>query len=165
MIQLTPFTEKDFARFITWVDDKELLITIAGNYFSYPLNAEQLHAYLNDGNSHSFNIVDTDLNNIIGHAELYKTGNDIYKIDKLIIGNAASRGKGFCLPVMKALTVYAFDRLHATTVELNVFDWNTSAIKCYEISGFAINENKTALYEVDGKKWTALNMVIENAAN
>ncbi len=165
MIQLVPFTKKDFERFVSWVDDRKLLVTIAGNYFSYPLNAEQLHAYLNDGNSHSFNLVDTVATKTICHAELYKTGNDIYKIDKLIIDDVASRSKGFCLPVMKALAGYAFNQLHATTIELNVFDWNTSAIKSYERVGFVVNENRTALYEVDGKKWTALNMVIENTAN
>jgi hypothetical protein len=37
MIQLTPFTEKDFDQLIAWVDSNELLMTIAGPYFSFRL--------------------------------------------------------------------------------------------------------------------------------
>jgi len=161
MIALTPFTEKDFEQFITWITDKELLVTIAGNYFSYPVTKEQLYGYLKDDKSHAFNIIDTDTVKVIGHAELYKTGEHIYKIDKLIIGDPASRGKGLCFPVMKLLCGYAFEQLHANTAELNVFDWNTAAIKCYEKAGFVMNADKTAFFEVGNKKWTALNMRIE----
>ena len=31
MITLTPFQQKDFDRLIRWIDNAELLITIAGN--------------------------------------------------------------------------------------------------------------------------------------
>jgi len=161
MIKLKPFTSDDFQQLISWIHSKELLVTIAGNYFSYPLTVEQLNAYLKDVNSHSFNIVDTATNSIIGHAEIYKTGNGIYKIDKLIIGDTASRGKGLCQPVMKALADHAFIQLQATTVELNVFDWNTAAIRCYQKSGFVINADKTALFTIGDEQWTALNMIAQ----
>ncbi|HEX5150363.1 MAG TPA: GNAT family protein [Parafilimonas sp.] len=161
MIQLMSFAEKDFERFVSWIDSKELLITIAGNYFSYPLIADQLRTYLDDEKSYSFNIVDTDENKIIGHAEICETGSKIFKIDKLLIGNRSSRGKGLCYPVMQALVHHAFTQLHASMVELNVFDWNTAAIKCYEKTGFKINAGKTAFFEAGDKKWIALNMQIK----
>jgi len=161
MIQLTPFTEKDFERFISWVDNKELLITIAGNYFSYPLTVDQLKAYLDDEKSYPFNIIDTDENKTIGHAEICEMSNEIFKIDKLLIGDKLSRGKRLCQPIMRALADHAFTQLHASIVELNVFDWNTAAIKCYDRTGFVINADKTASFEVGDKKWTALNMTIE----
>jgi len=162
MIKLEPFREKDFERFIAWVDNKELLMTIAGPYFSYPLTADQLQAYLNDAKSYAFNIVDSDENTIIGHAEIRESGNGIFKIDKLLIGDKASRGKGLCQPIMQLLTGHAFTQLQATTVELNVFDWNTAAIKCYERTGFVINANKTMSFPVGDKIWTVLNMGIES---
>lgn len=161
MIQLEPFTEKDFERLIAWIDNKELLMTIAGPYFSFPLTGEQLHAYLNDVKSHSFNIVDTNENTIIGHAEVRESGNGIFKIDKLLIGNKASRGRGLCQPIMQLLVDYAFTQLQAPTVELNVFDWNITAIKCYEKTGFIINSDKTASFLIGDKTWTVLNMQIE----
>ena len=160
MITLTTFTAADFDQFITWIDSNELLITIAGSYFSYPLTKEQLQKYLLDEKSYSFNITDTDANIVIGHAELINMGNDLYKIDKLIIGDKNQRGKGTGEKVMQLLVKYAFEKLNASTVELNVFDWNTSAIRCYEKTGFVINPAKSATYKAGDKEWLALNMMI-----
>ena len=163
MINLEPFTERDFERLIAWIDNKELLMTIAGPYFSFPLTKAQLHTYLNDAKSHSFNIVDATENIIIGHAEILESGDDIFKIDKLLIGDKASRGKGLCQPIMQLLVDYAFTQLQATTVELNVFDWNTAAIKCYERTGFVINADKAASFPIGDTIWTVLNMRMEEA--
>lgn len=44
--------------------------------------------------------------------------------------------------------------------DLNVFDWNVGAIKCYEKVGFAINDNIRNTQNYNGKRWTAINMVI-----
>ena len=161
MIKLEPFTEKDFERFIEWVDNKELLMTIAGPHFSYPLTKDQLQVYLNDAKSYSFNIVDTNENTVIGHAEIRELGDGIFKIDKLLIGDKASRGKGLCQPIMQLLVGHAFTQLQATIIKLNVFDWNTAAIKCYERTGFVIDPNNTMSFVVGDKVWTALNMSIE----
>ena len=59
MIELTPFRQKDFNRLIGWIGSKELLTTIAGNVWSYPLTVAQLQLYLEDPKSYSFNIVET----------------------------------------------------------------------------------------------------------
>lgn len=158
MIALAPFTENDFEQFISWIDNEELLVTIAGNYFSFPLTTEQLHKYLLDEKSHSFNIIDANENKVIGHAELISMGNDLFKIDKLLIGDKNQRGKGTGEKVMQQLVQYAFEKLQATTIELNVFDWNSSAIRCYEKIGFKINRAKTSKYKVGDKEWVALNM-------
>ncbi len=161
MIQLEAFSAADFDQLIAWVSSSELLLTIAGSYFSYPLNHEQLHNYLRDEKSHSFNIVDTESGSVIGHAELVNMGNGLYKIDKLLIGDSGQRGKGTGLKVMQLLLRYAFESLAATIVELNVFDWNISAIRCYEKAGFAINPLKSAVFKSGNEEWLALNMVAQ----
>ena len=70
MITLTPFQQKDFDRLIRWIENPELLITIAGPAWSYPLTVVQLQRYLDDPKSHSFNIVETPQDIVIGHAEI-----------------------------------------------------------------------------------------------
>lgn len=159
MITLTAFTENNFNIFISWIDNEQLLVTIAGNYFSFPLTTDQLHKYLLDEKSHSFNVTDTDENKIVGHAELISMGNDLFKIDKLFI-DESQRGKGTCQKLMHELVKYAFEKLHASALELNVFDWNSSAIRCYEKAGFKINPAKSSMYKVGDKEWVALNMII-----
>ena len=164
MIKLKSFTALDFGTFISWIDNSELLVTIAGTYFSYPLTVEQLHAYLEDENSTSFNVVNSRDDKIIGHAEIVVSGKDTFKIDKLIIGDKSNRGKGIGQEVINELLTYAFTRMDAKTVELNVFDWNTAGIRCYEKCGFVINPQKQTSFQVGGNSWTALNMTMEKNA-
>jgi len=161
MIQLTAFSPEDFDRFISWIDSEALLITIAGTVFSYPLTAAQLETYLADKNSYAFNIADVNEDKIIGHAEIIVQEENICKIDKLIIGDSSNRGKGRGQEVIRKLLEYAFTNLDAKTVELNVFDWNTAGIRCYEKCGFGMNPAKQALFRSGDDTWTALNMSID----
>lgn len=158
LIQLEPFSTSDFDRLISWVDSPELLLTIAGTVFTYPLSAAQLHAYLADPKSNSFNIVEQDTKKVIGHAEIITMGNGVFKIDKLLIGDTSIRGKGIGQAVINQLLNYSFSVLNAATVELNVFDWNIAAIKCYEKCGFQINREKQSTFQMGDQRWIALNM-------
>ncbi len=161
MIQLKPFEQSHFNALISWINNEELLLTIAGNYFNFPLTTDQLQQYINDDKSDSFSVVDTSTNTIVGHAEIVKSGNQFYKIDKLLIGDQSNRGKGIGKQVMRELLRYAFEKLDAATVELNVFDWNIAGIRCYEVVGFVLNPDKKQTFEVKVKTWQALNMTIE----
>ena len=159
MITLTPFQQKDFDRLIRWIDNPELLITIAGPAWSYPLTVTQLQRYLDDPKSHSFNIIETPQDIVVGHAEIILANDGTCKIDKLLV-DPSHRGKGLCPQVINKLLTYAFDKLPVHTVELNVFDWNTAGIRCYERSGFSFNPEKTQLFPLGDKTWTAMNMAI-----
>lgn len=161
MIKLEPFGPADFDRFILWIGNKELLLQIAGPYFSYPLTPAQLQNYLNDNNSFAFNIVDTLSNSVIGHAEIIPGDNKVCKLDKVLIGDETNRGKGIGRYIINLLLAFSFENLEAEKVELNVFDWNIGAIKSYERSGFIINYDKQMTMDVDGAIWIALNMVID----
>ena len=159
MISLTPFQPQDFDRLINWIDSKELLITIAGNVWSYPLTAMQLQHYLDDPKSHSLNIVATPQDVVIGHAEIILGNDGSCKIDKLLV-DPSYRGKGLCVNVMNALLQYSFGKFGVHTVELNVFDWNTAGIRCYEKTGFSFNHEKKQLFPLGDKTWTAVNMSV-----
>ena len=62
--------------------------------------------------------------------------------------------------VHELLAVLFFEIICKKTVELNVFDFNTGAIKCYEKVGFEINPDKKLSFSFYGKKWNTINMVI-----
>jgi RimJ/RimL family protein N-acetyltransferase len=160
VIELTPFGPSDFDTLINWTDSAELLLTIAGDVFSYPLTHKQLATYLANEKSWAFNIVDPSRNKIIGHAELLLSPKDICKIDKLIIGDKDNRGRGIGQQVINKLLDYAFTNLDITTVELNVFDWNIAGIRCYEKCGFSMNPGKQSSFRVGDNNWIAFNMTI-----
>ncbi|MNT95093.1 hypothetical protein D3C72_2369050 [compost metagenome] len=44
--------------------------------------------------------------------------------------------------------------------DLNVYDWNTNAIKCYEGVGFQINEGTITETSIGNETWKGLNMQI-----
>ena len=157
MIVLTPFQHKDFERLIGWIDSKELLVTIAGDVWTYPLTRDQLKKYLEDVKSHSFNLYDSSQNAVIGHAEIL-VASDSCKIDKLLI-DPAHRGKGICPSAIKCLLHHAFENFPVHSVELNVFDWNAAGIRCYEKAGFTFTKAKKT-FSVGNKTWTALNMSV-----
>ena len=54
----------------------------------------------------------------------------------------------------------AFNSLDKNIVELNIFDWNIGAIKCYQSVGFITNPNKSSTSIVQNKKWNVINMTI-----
>lgn len=164
MIKLIPFSVSDFDAFISWADTEELLTTIAGSAFSYPLTNEQLQTYLEDENSHSFTVVAIQTNQKIGHAEIVCSGENTFKIDKLIIGERSNRGKGIGQAVMEELLTYAFTKLDAKLVELNVFDWNTAGIRCYQKCGFIFNPAIQTTFEIRQQRWIALNMTLDKAS-
>ena len=56
-----------------------------------------------------------------------------------------------------------FLTFNKTKAELNVFDWNIEAIKCYEKVGFVINPDKKNERRIKDEIWTAINMSIEKS--
>jgi RimJ/RimL family protein N-acetyltransferase len=159
-LKLTPFQPSDFATFISWLDNEELLFQIAGKYFTFPVTDDQLQNYLADGKSIAFNVLDTERNKIIGHAEIILLGNGRVKLDKVIIGDPSMRGKGLGGQLIEELLNYAFRELGATDVELLVFDWNIAGIKCYEKAGFSFVEDEIPPMEINEKRWFVKKMHI-----
>lgn len=143
------------------MDSEELLVQVAGPIFTFPLTEEQLFTYLEDQNRHVFRVVDTGSNQTIGHAEIYITEEQTAKICRILIGDPSSRGKGLGQELISLLVNYSINILKIPHIELNVYDWNTKAIKCYEKVGFRINPEKFSTMEVKGNTWLSLNMVFE----
>lgn len=161
MIQLAAFKPTDFKKLISWIDSEELLVQFAGPAFTYPLTEEQLVTYLEDGNRIVFKVIDINTNETIGHAEIYRTPENTAKICRILIGDEAYRGKGLGKEIINQLVAYSINSLNTSSIELNVYDWNTAAIKCYEKAGFVINPEKYTTIEVKGNTWLSLNMVFK----
>ncbi len=161
MIRLEKFSKKDYLNLMKWISSEEVLVQIAGRQMSFPVTEEQLDISQADKKRNAFTIIDIGTGKSIGHCELYMLENSA-KIDRLIIGDASMKGKGLCGQIIRLLLEYGFINLKQSLIELNVFDWNTVAIHCYEKAGFSKNRDKTMEFEIgDGKKWIAFNMSID----
>jgi RimJ/RimL family protein N-acetyltransferase len=159
MIRLEKFGRDNYGDLISWVDSEETLMQFAGPAFNFPLTPEQLDISLRDKNRIAFRIDSNETNLSLGHSEIYLS-EDSAKIGRILIGDVTQRGKGLGQQIVKLLLDYSFSIPGKTMVELNVFDWNISAIKCYEKAGFTITPNKTLERKIKGNIWIAINMTI-----
>lgn len=162
MIKLETFNQNYYDKLISWIDSKEILMQFAGPAYTFPLDYEQLNKSLSDKNRFAFRVVNANTKSTIGHGEIYLTEKSAY-LGRIIIGEKQFRGKGIGQIIVNQLLNYAFNRLNQVRVELNVFDWNVSAIKCYEKVGFVVDQNKKAERKINEQTWTVLNMVIDKA--
>ena len=143
MITLQYFEHTDFEQLIEWSGDDEFLLQWAGPQFQSPLTRDQLSNYLKEANDKNtsnkfiYKVIDESTNQIVGHISL--GGIDRYnrsgRIGKVLVGNQF-RGKGYGKRMMYEILRIGFEELNLHRISLGVFDFNNSAITCYERSGF-----------------------------
>ncbi|MBZ6024726.1 GNAT family N-acetyltransferase [Bacillus cereus] len=138
VIKLESFKKSDFKQLINWINSQEFLIQWSGNAFTFPLDEQQLEKYIESANTLAFKVVDEETSDVIGHISLGQIDNinKSARIGKVLVGNTKMRGRSIGKHMMKAVLHIAFDELKLHRVTLGVYDFNTSAISCYEKIGF-----------------------------
>ncbi len=143
MIELQHFECSDIQQLINWIPSAEFLLQWGGPSFQYPLTKQQLEKYLKhaneeDSDTYIYKVIDHDMQQVVGHISLGKVDrvNQSARVGKVLVGSSEVRGKGIGCEMMKAILTIAFEELKLHKVTLGVFDFNTSAIHCYEKSGF-----------------------------
>ena len=166
MIHLEPFTTADFDRLIAWVNSLKDLVQFAGPSFTYPLTHAQLNAYLSRDGIIPFRVV-LDENNhskVIGHCEINLT-TDFPRLSRILIGDPELRGKGYGTQIVKLLIEKIKAMENPEIIDLNVFSWNKTGIRCYEKIGFRIIEENTDVLNYLGLSWKRLNMQYRTAGS
>ncbi|PGA20269.1 GNAT family N-acetyltransferase [Bacillus thuringiensis] len=138
MIKLESFKKSDFKQLINWINSEEFLIQWSGNAFTFPLDEQQLEKYIESANTLAFKVVDEETSDVIGHISFGQIDNinKSARIGKVLVGNTKMRGRSIGKHMMKAVLHIVFDELKLHRVTLGVYDFNTSAISCYEKIGF-----------------------------
>ncbi|WP_422424852.1 GNAT family N-acetyltransferase [Bacillus sp. PSXD-155] len=138
VIKLKTFKKSDFKQLINWINSEEFLIQWSGNAFTFPLDEQQLEKYIESANTLAFKVVDEETSDVIGHISLGQIDNinKSARIGKVLVGNTKMRGRSIGKNMMKAVLYIAFDELKLHRVTLGVYDFNISAISCYEKIGF-----------------------------
>ena len=167
MITLRPFERSDFARLIAWVDSPAFLLQWAGPLFAYPLDASQLDRYLAEAQQEPptrmiFTAVDDETAAAVGHIELAKIDarNRSASLSRVLIGDAARRGKGAGAAMVRRALEIGFDCLGLHRIDLVVFDFNAGAIACYERAGFVIEGRLREARRFGETFWTLIQMSI-----
>ena len=164
MIKLEKFEKRDYDRLIRWIDSETSMIQFSGPVFNFPITYEQLDKYVNTANRLVFRVVDSNTNEIIGHAELNNidTKNNSARICRVLIGYKQNRNKGFGKAIIKELIRIGFVDLNLHRLDLGVYDFNQQAIKCYVDCGFEIEGLFRENSKVGNEYWSTYNMSIIN---
>ena len=139
-LYLTNIGREDMPYLYQWFSDSEFL-----KYYDYypPISQteEEVDKVFKDYEDRKeakvFAIKRFEDNDIIGIAGF----DDIVYENKVAtlfigIGNSSLRGKGYGKETMKLLLDYGFNNMRLHRIQLNVLEFNTSAINLYEKSGF-----------------------------
>ncbi|MFH6993282.1 GNAT family N-acetyltransferase [Flavobacterium sp. FlaQc-48] len=160
MIYLEKFNQTHYSELINSISDARELMQFAGPEFMFPLTEGQIKKSLSDINRIAFRVVNASNGSTIGHCEIYFT-DDFAKLGRILIMDKTQRGKGFGEQIVKLLLDFISKNRKQTKVELNVFDFNVNAIKCYEKAGFVINPDKKLIRKVEDESWIVLNMILD----
>ncbi|MBS7256259.1 GNAT family N-acetyltransferase [Flavobacterium branchiicola] len=159
MIHLEKFEKKFYSELINSVKSAKDLMQFGGPEFTFPLTEEQIDKTLSDENRIAFRVANTSNGNTIGHCQIYFK-DDSAKLGRILIIDENQRGKGIGGQMVILLLNFIFENRKERNIDLNVFDFNIGAQKCYEKVGFTVNPGKKLLREVDNETWTAINMVL-----
>lgn len=169
MIKLEYFDREDFKQLIEWMNSEHLITNWAGSLFRYPLTEESLDWYIEDTNNLEksdafiYKAVDTKTGQTVGHISLGSISekNRAGRISRVLVGNTAERGKGYCPGMINAILKIGFEELKLHRISLGVYDFNKAAIRCYEKCGF-VKEGvmRDVLRYDDGTYWSLIEMGI-----
>jgi len=159
VIKLRPFKLEDWQYLNQWISNESDLIQFAGPIFSFPIDQKQIENYLSDSNRIIFR-VDTESGQTIGIAEISIETYTIVKLARILIGEKSLRGQGIGTELITTLTAYAFNKLKANKVILNVYSWNISAIRCYQKVGFSQTDKPITYIQVGNDEWETIEMGI-----
>lgn len=158
-----PFTQVDFETFKSWISNAEELFQFAGPIFTYPVTNNQLTNYINMTDKVPLKVVLESTNETIGHCELnFENGNK--RLSRILVGKKELRGKQIGEEIVRKMVDILFEDKETQEVDLNTFDWNKAAIRCYKKVGFRINHDQTDQMNVNGQVWTRINLSLKRNA-
>lgn len=161
MISLLPFTSEHFSVLPAWFNSEAELIQWGGPRLTYPLDVAQMQAMLDEGKTDPPTrlcwMAEQD-GALIGHAQLafdWRNGNTTLGR----VGVApAWRGKRLAEPMLRLVLSQAFSFPHIMRVELNVFTFNTPAIRTYQRLGFVSEGVRRSCTLVGQARWDVMIM-------
>ena len=165
-MRLRPYIpSKDYEYIETWVTDERVHALWCANLIPYPVTSKKLQDVL-DKDAHDRDgcayVVTEDDGKLIGFFVLAVNVSNNSGFLKFVIINNELRGKGYGTQMIKLLLRYAFDIAGVSSVQLNVFDANNNAKKCYQKAGFIEDSMTANVFTFMNESWGRCHMVALN---
>ncbi|MFC4892482.1 GNAT family N-acetyltransferase [Pseudofrancisella aestuarii] len=160
MISLEKFTENDIKDLLNWLDgtDIRFLYQFGGINYKFPLDEAQIKQTMQNDKVLLFRVTNS-LGRSIGHCQIIRLDldNRTASIGRLLISDK-ERNKGLGSVMIKKLLSYAKQELGLQEISLKVFDFNISAIRCYERLGFIAYDKETLDIPNLNERWELILM-------
>ena len=163
-MRLRPYIAcKDFEYISKWVDNERTHTLWCANNFPYPVTAKSFHDFLKktmeQWTAGAFAATD-DRGKIVGFfCYSVNVENNEGFLATIIVDNKL-RKKGYGREMIQLALRYAFECTGARSVQLNVFNENTEAKRCYEKIGFVERDVQKDAFSYKNEMWSICNMTI-----
>jgi len=163
-MELSKFKQKYIPEVLGWVKNESEMVQWAGPIFSWPLSRKQFLKHLESAKIEPPTLYPFGLYNnskLIGYGELWGHNyNWDSAIASRIIVSPRRRNRGLGQFMVSKLLEFGFEQLGLNRIGLGVFDFNKTAIKCYEKIGFTLEGTMRELAKVDDSYWNCHMMSI-----
>lgn len=140
-IRLREYRREDLLSMREWVNDPAITRHLSDT-FLYPQTIQDTEAFIEGamegGDAHrGFIIAHCDTEDYIGQIDLFKLDwkNRTAELG-IVIGNRVNQSKGYGTEAVRLLSRFAFHGMNLNRLQLEVYEDNLSAIRCYEKCGF-----------------------------
>jgi RimJ/RimL family protein N-acetyltransferase len=152
-----PFQPHDYPRLLAAIDSLQALVQWAGPLFRFPLDEAQLEAYrasaLGDASTRRIYTACDGTGRPVGHIELNDIDGYSARVCRALI-DPPFRGRGFGRAIVRRALQIGFDELGLRRMDLGVYDFNTAAIRCYELEGFVKEGHLRQARRVGDEIWS-----------
>jgi RimJ/RimL family protein N-acetyltransferase len=161
LIQLRPTVAEDLPELLGWIGSEAEMVLWSGPSFSWPLDREQLGAYLAEGHARKrllWTASDSVSAARVGHVSLALQDNgNTGRLGRILIAPTA-RHLGHGRVVTQAAVTAGFHQTRIDVMTLGVYRHNTIARHLYEQLGFKTTTTVENSATVNGKPWDNIEM-------
>ena len=154
---------KDYEYISKWIDDERTHAFWSANRFPYPISPESFHDFLEKISiewTDSAYVATENNGQLVGFfCYSVNTENNIGFLKFVIVDNT-KRGSGYGKEMLNLALQHAFQITGATAVQLNVFNENIAAKRCYEKVGFVERNIDKNVFSYKDELWSRCNMII-----
>ena len=162
-VSLSPLNKKNAAAFVPWVNDPEVICTLAIGTQTLDVRAEEVFIEKTNASAHDevFGIVVKATDQLIGSTGLDQIDFRNRRANfGIMIGEKSEWGKGYGTEATALVVQYAFAVLDLNRVQLFVYEYNPYAIRAYEKVGFQSEGLLRQDHFSAGRHWDTIVMAI-----
>lgn len=155
-MRLRPYLTKDYPYIQNWIEDPRTYALWCAGILPFPLTQENFQTILaekeRDFGACGYTFTEDD-GRPVGFLMYNVNDSENSGFASFIVVDSSLRGKGYGAQMLRHLLKYAFTITNVSKVQLNVFDVNERAKKCYEKVGFSEKCFTPEALTFEGESW------------